>query len=230
MRILMIVLLLAGCGRGLTDSEHLLTGQLMGDSLSTNEIRLVEAGFLGMVSRTYPARPQITCRERIAPPPDGPTIQTRTAGAVAWDHVLTNVDWTIPNYAAGYPERINLVGAMFFAHEMVHVWQWQNRDVTGYSPFRGLAEHVPGVDPYLFDPDQEIRFLDMGYEQQAALVEEFICCRTLAPEAPRTERLYQALSQVMPVQHPSQTPRPSQIIGIHPDADVTGVCEDRAEG
>lgn len=23
---------------------------------------------------------------------------------------------------------------MLFAHEMTHVWQWQNRDRTGYTP------------------------------------------------------------------------------------------------
>jgi hypothetical protein len=114
---------------------------------------------------------------------------------------------------------------MYFAHEMTHVWQWQNRAVTGYSPFRGLAEHKPGIDPYLFDPTEEIDFLAMGYEQQASLVEEFICCRTLAPAAPRTERLYQALSAVMPVQHPTQTPRPVEVLGVHEDADLVGICD-----
>ncbi|SLN39398.1 hypothetical protein [Pseudooctadecabacter jejudonensis] len=196
----------------------------MGDTLNTAEIRLLEVP-IGNVTRTYAARPQTTCREKIAPPPSGPTIQTRTAGAVAWTHVLTNPDWTIPDYADGYPERINLVAAMFFAHEMVHVWQWQNRDVTGYSPLKGLAEHRPGVDPYLFDPAAHIRFLDMGYEQQAALVEEFICCRTLAPEGARTERLYDVLSAVMPVQHPTQTPRPAEVLGVYENANVGGICD-----
>jgi hypothetical protein len=65
----------------------------------------------------------------------------------------------------------------------------------------------------------------MGYEQQASLVEEFICCRTLAPAAPRTERLYQALSAAMPVQHPTQTPRPVEILGVHEDADLVGICD-----
>jgi len=197
----------------------------MGDTLISSDVQMFELGVIGTTTRTYAARPQITCREKIAPEPSGPTIQTRTAGAVAWTHVLTNPDWTLPDYAQGYPEKINLVAAMFFAHEMVHIWQWQNRDTTGYSPFRGLAEHKPGVDPYLLDPSQEITFLEMGYEQQAALVEEFICCRTLAPDAPRTERLYGVLSQVMPVQHPSQTPRPDQVFGVSEGTDLVGICD-----
>ena len=225
MRILLVFLLLAACGRGLTDAERALMQPIMGDTLNTRQARMVEAGFIGLRTRTYPARPQVTCREKIAPPPDGPTIQTRTAGAVAWTHVLTNPDWTLPNYASDYPEAFNLVAAMYFAHEMTHIWQWQNRDITGYSPFRGLAEHRPGVDPYLFDPTEKIDFLAMGYEQQAALVEEFVCCRTIAPQGARTQRLYEALSAVMPVQHPTQTPRPTEVFGVYEDADLVGVCD-----
>ncbi len=225
MRFLVAFLLLTACARGVTDAEAVLMGDVMGDSLDTSEVRLIEVGVIGLRTRTYPTRPQVTCREKIAPPIDGPTFQTRTAGVVAWTHVMTNPDWTLPNYAEGYPERINLVAAMYFAHEMVHVWQWQNRAVTGYSPFRGLAEHQPGTDPYLFDPDQEIDFLAMGYEQQASLVEEYICCRTLAPDAPRTQRLYETLSAVMPVQHPTQTPRPVEVAGVYRDADLVGICD-----
>ncbi|MCF2871960.1 hypothetical protein L0664_12850 [Octadecabacter sp. G9-8] len=225
MRIILILLVLAGCGRGLTNAERALINPIMGPTFNANNARLVEAGFIGMTTRTYAARPQVTCRERINPPPDGPTIQTRTAGAVAWTHVLTNPDWTLPDYADGFPNEFNLVAAMYFAHEMVHIWQWQNRGITGYSPFRGLAEHKRGVDPYLFDPQEQINFLDLGYEQQAAVVEEFICCRTIAPEGARTERLWQTLSAVMPVQHPTQTPKATRVFGVYENADLDGVCD-----
>lgn len=225
MRILLALLLLTACARGLTDGERLLTRDIMGDTFIPNDARMLEAGFIGMTSRTYPARPQTTCREKIAPEPNGPTIQVRTAGAVAWTHVLTSPDWTLPDYADGYPDRINLVAAMFFAHEMTHIWQWQNRASTGYSPFRGLSEHKPGADPYLFDPNETFSFLDLGYEQQASLVEEFICCRTLAPDGARTQRLYDALSSVMPVQHPSQTPRPTEVFGVDQSTDIIGICD-----
>ena len=198
---------------------------LMGETLNPNEIRMLEVGVIGMTTGRYPARPQVTCRERIAPPPDGPFITTRTAGVVAWDHVLTNPDWTLPDYLPDYPDRLNLVAAMYFAHEMTHIWQWQNREITGYTPFRGLAEHKPGVDPYLLDPTQETAFLDLGYEQQAALVEEFVCCRTLAPEGARTERLWQTLRAVMPVQHPRQSPIPVDVRGVFENTDLSGVCD-----
>ena len=139
--------------------------------------------------------------------------------------MLTNPDWTIDNYAEGFPDQFNLVGAMFFAHEMTHIWQWQNRDVTGYSPFRGLAEHKPVVDPYLFDPNEKIAFLDLGYEQQASMVEEFICSRTIAPDGARIERLWDTLRVVMPVQHPTQTPKATGVFGVYEDANLEGVCD-----
>lgn len=225
MRILLAFLCLAACGRGLSDGERALMSPIMGDTFVADDARMIEAGFIGMVTRTYPTRPQTTCREKINPPPSGPTFRTRTAGAVAWTHVLTNPDWTLTDYAPEYPQAVNLVAAMYFAHEMTHIWQWQNRAATGYSPFRGLAEHRPGIDPYLFDPNEEIAFLEMGYEQQASLVEKFICCRTLAPTAARTERLYQALSQVMPVEHPTQTPKPDEVFGVHDGTDLVGICD-----
>ena len=99
--LLVSLLLLAACARGITDSERLLMGELMGETFDADQPRMLEVGVIGMTTRQYPARPQITCRERINPPPSGPTITTRTAGAVAWTHVLTNPDWTIPNYAEG---------------------------------------------------------------------------------------------------------------------------------
>lgn len=225
MRMLAVLLLLSGCARALTGTETRLMDEIMGETFAPREARLLEAGFIGVTTRTYPTRPQTTCRERIGPPPSGPTFRARTAGAVAFTHVLTSPDWTLPDYAPGYPERINLPAAMFFAHEMTHIWQWQNRDLTGYHPLRGAAEHQPGVDPYLLDPDTRAGFLDLGYEQQAVLVEEFICCRTLAPEAARTERLWQVLREVMPVQHPTQTPRPTDLRGVHPEADLGGICD-----
>ncbi len=224
-KVFILLLLLAACGRGITPAERVLMGEIMGDTFDPRGARMVEAGFIGVRTREYAVRPQVTCRERINAPPISETFTARTAGAVAWTHVLTNPDWTLPNYAPNYPEEFNLHAVMYFAHEMTHIWQWQNRGLTRYSPFKGAAEHRPGADPYLFDPEDEIDFLSMGYEQQAVLVEEFICCRTLAPNAARTHRLYEVLLAVMPVQHPTQTPVPLKVTGVYENADLSGICD-----
>jgi hypothetical protein len=111
---------------------------------------------------------------------------------------------------------------MFLAHEMTHVWQWQNRGLTGYHPARAFVEQVAVDDPYLFAEDGR-RFLDYGYEQQASLVEEYLCCATLAPEGARTERLRRLLREVMPVAEPAAFARAVRL--PDPRAELGDVCD-----
>lgn len=68
------------------------------------------------------------------------------------------------------------------------------------QPVAGGGEHGGGRDPYLFDINSQPDFLSFPFEQQAAIVEEFTCCRALAPQAARTKRLHDMLAEVMPVQ------------------------------
>jgi hypothetical protein len=224
MRALLLFLVLAACGRPLTPAERLFASEIQGDALDPAPIRIIENGFVGVVRKTYATRPRTTCSERILPPSTGPTYTTRTAGVVAFQHLHTNPDWTTDDYLRGYPARLNLTAAMFFAHEMTHIWQWQNRALTGYHPLKAASEQVNSDDPYLFDPESDTPLLDLGYEQQAAIVEEYVCCRTVAPQAARTERLYQLISAVMPVAR--ITPTPGQLVRLpDPDADLHGICD-----
>lgn len=172
---------------------------LQGDQFDPGPVRILENGFIGTTSREFPARPQTTCRERILPPPEGPTVTGSTAGIVFFQHVHASHRFYLTDYIARRDGRLNLVAAMFFAHEMTHVWQWQNRERTGYHPTRAFAEHLRTADPYLFDGESENAFLDYGYEQQASLVEEFVCCMALDPDGARTARLRALLEEEMPV-------------------------------
>lgn len=176
-----------------------LATRLFGDTLDHGRVRLIDNGLVGITTQTYPTRPRLTCRERILPPADGPTISGRTAGVVLGNWVHLRPALFRDDYAARQDGAVNLIAAMFIAHELTHVWQWQNRAVTGYTPLRAAREHVTMTDPYLFDPQTPARFLDLGYEAQAVLVEEYICCATLDPEGARTARLRATLAEVMPV-------------------------------
>lgn len=226
MRLTFIVLLfLAACGRPLTSGEMRLAQEVMGPALDPAPIRMSQNAFIGLSTSTYAVRPAITCRERIAPAPQAATFTARTAGVVLFNRVLTSEDWTAPDYLPNYPAALNVVAAMYFAHEMTHVWQWQNRAITGYHPLRAAAEHTRSDDPYLFDPAGDIAFLEMGYEQQASVVEEYVCCRTIAPEGARTKRLWEKLSEVMEVTPPLQSPRPASVTGIAEGADLSGICD-----
>jgi hypothetical protein len=196
---LLLCLVLAACGRPLTEAERDYMADLQGESFNASRARIVENPLIGLVTLRHAARPQVTCRERVVPPPDGPIIEGRVGGMVLFNTLHVRPDMMVPDYTAMADGRRHLYAAMFFAHEMTHIWQWQNRDVTGYHPLRAAREHATLEDPYLFDGDGAGRFLDYGYEAQASLVEEYVCCRALDPEGARTARLEALIGQAMPV-------------------------------
>ena len=112
---------------------------------------------------------------------------------------------------------------MLFAHELTHVWQWQNRTETGYTPLRAAFEHDGARDPYLFDIGNAASFADFGFEQQGAIVEEYVCCRALDPTAPRTARLHALISEQMPVA-PLPQSRPFAVGLPWKGVQLQGIC------
>lgn len=197
MRVLILILLLAACGRPLTGPETDLAQRLFGDTLDVGSVRLVENGLVGLTTRQFATRPRTTCRERLLPPPEGPTETGRIAGVALGNAIHIRPGVHRPDFARRPDGGMTLAAAMFLAHELTHAWQWQNRERTGFTPWRAAREHLPGDDPYLFDPGQHPRFLDFAFEQQASIVEEYVCCASLDPDGARTARLHALLSQEM---------------------------------
>ncbi|MCT8160967.1 hypothetical protein [Pseudoruegeria sp. SHC-113] len=222
MRALLPLLLLAACTvRPLTPNEAAFTETLTGESLDAAPIRLITNDFIGSVPYSRPVRPRTTCREKILPQPEGDREEVRTAGMVVFNHVHLNPAFAPEDLMPGYPERLNLVAAMFLAHEMVHVWQWQNRDTTGYHPLKAAAEHR-AEDPYLFEIGESPQFADYGYEQQASLVEELVCCTALDPDGARTARLAALVRQAMPATLARLDD--AEIYVPWPDLETAGIC------
>jgi len=220
---LILLLVLAACGRPLSEAERAFMSEIQ-PGLETGRIRMVENPLIGLRVTTIATRPRNTCRELILPPATTPTVETRTAGAVLFQSVMVTPDYYLEDYLSGYPERINLIAAMYFAHEMTHVWQWQNRDITGYHPLRAAAEQWVSDDPYLFDPNEERTLLDYGFEQQASLVSEYVCCRALDPDGARTDRLEHILSPLMDLTPADgQTSAPAVALPWA-GAQVDGIC------
>jgi hypothetical protein len=202
MRFFLLILLcgLAACGRPLTEDERAYMAAIQGDDFNPDPVRIVQNPLIGITTRQFPARPQTTCRERIVPPPQTPMLEGRTAGVVLFNTLHVRPDYGVDNFAQLPDGRQHLFHVMFFAHEMTHIWQWQNRDITGYHPLRAAREQITLRDPYLFDTEDTRDFLDYGYEVQASLVEEYVCCRALDPQGERTARLERLIGQVMPVE------------------------------
>ena len=193
------LLTLPGCAtRPLTEPERAFSATLQGAGLDPAPVRVTRGLMVAGIPTARESRPYVTCRERIHPPEPDEKVRWTVAGMVLGQHLYTARRVYEPDFLKGYPVTLPLADAMFFAHEMTHVWQWQNRATTGYAPWRAAAEHGAKDDPYLFDLTPGRAFADYGYEQQAALVEEFVCCRALDPGGARTERLHALLLQAFP--------------------------------
>ena len=220
--LLLAAALLAACTtRPLTEAEIALLAPIHGPTLDTSPIRIAETPGIGAFPITFDARPRVTCRERILPPATMPRITARTGGIVLLERLLISPDLAGLDFAAERDPRLDLAAAMFFVHEMTHVWQWQNRALTGYHPARAFTEQVTIDDPYLFDTEDPAPFLEQGYEVQASLVEEYLCCATLDPEGARTERLRALLLPVLPVAEPEAFRRTVLVPWAE---DIDGIC------
>ncbi|MFK7837951.1 MAG: hypothetical protein AB8B60_17210 [Sulfitobacter sp.] len=193
------LLILTACGRPLTDNERAFLDTIHGDTLDMDAVRLHNGAPTRAVTFRRKPRPRTTCRELILPPPTDEVVTTKPAAVAVYNTILFDKDWYLEDYLPKYPDSIGIIAAMLFAHELTHIWQWQNRATTGYSPLRAASEHGGGADPYLFEIDGDRKFGDFGFEQQGSIVEEYVCCRALAPQGTRTARLHGLIAQVMPV-------------------------------
>ncbi|SFD87768.1 hypothetical protein [Roseivivax sediminis] len=227
MRALLLLLLLAACGRPLTPNETAFATALQGSAIDPARVRFHDGHFAGSVTFQRPVRPRLTCQERIWPPSQGETVTVSPGATTFFNRILYRDDLYRDDFLEGFPGRVDLVSTMLFAHEMTHVWQWQNRARTGYHPLRAAFEHVRSSDPYLIEPDTDSRFLDHGYEQQGTIVEEWVCCRLLDPDAPRTERLHRMISAEMDLSRLDAALEGAEVRIPWAGAEIEGIC--RAE-
>ena len=219
------LIILGGCGRPPGDDETDFAAMLFGEALDADRVRMVEGAPVASVTFKRQKRPRLACRERILPEPTTDIVTASPAAVSLWNRIFFARDWYLDDYLDGYPKQINLTAAMLYVHEMTHVWQWQNRDLTGYSPLRAAAEHGGNPDPYLFDVETSADFLSFGFEQQGAIMEEYICCRALAPQSERTQRLHAMLTAVMPVRDLPQQGREWDVWLPWDGVEVKGICD-----
>jgi Domain of unknown function (DUF4157) len=92
-------------------------------------------------------------------------------------HGLTiNNDIYMTSYSVDYS-----LDPYLLAHEVMHVWQWQNRQYTGYTFIKILSEHLTycglhfgcdAVYDYTIKPGK--RFLEYRFEQQGKIVQDYV--------------------------------------------------------
>lgn len=215
----------------MTPAETAYLHALHGEDLATHHMRLVNGHFAGSVTYRIPVRPRTTCQERIWPPiTKERTVKVSPAATVLFNRVYLRKDLYRTDFMTGWPEQIDLFDAMLLAHEATHVWQWQNRQLTGYHPLKALREHTSQADPYLFDPDTPQDFLSYGYEQQGSIVEEYVCCRLLDPQAARTARLHDMLAKYMPIARLDEMLSAPRVRIPWAGAETKGICQAQPSG
>ena len=221
---LVSLLFLSSCGRPLTEPERVFAESIQGDTLNLDNVRLVEGAPVAPVTYFREERPRLACRELILPPVEAGFVTGKPAAVALFNKVYFARDWYLEDYMTDFPDQMNLIAAMLLAHELTHVWQWQNRATTGYHPLRAAAEHGGRRDPYLFNLDTSPDFLSYGFEQQGAIVEEYVCCRALDPQAERTARLHTMLGAHFDLSPLPEKGRERAVLLPWSEAEVDGIC------
>ncbi len=191
----LIVATLSGCARSLTPAEEAFANDLFGDEVDTSRVRVAQGLGIVPVYQTVPSKVTLVegtdqaClrvpQPRGAQPPQAFAFRNR----IHFETGLYSSDMVTE-----WPDRLRIPQALVFAHEMVHVWQWQNREVTGYSPGRAVAESINLADPYFSEGSGT--FFSFGFEQQAAIVEDYLCFAFANPDHPRRQELREVLAPV----------------------------------
>ncbi len=193
-------LALGACARPLTEAEQRFAQDLFGPSLDTGAVTISQGLGLTPPYRTVPASLTVlngtdkacvrTPQPRGAQPPQAFAL---------WNRMHFDSELYSSDMARTWPKGLRFPNALILAHELTHVWQWQNRAETGYTPARAVAESWRFADPYFSGSGNGPEFYAYGYEQQAALVEDFVCFTIANPNHPRRAELRDILEPVLPV-------------------------------
>lgn len=194
---LLVLLGLAACGRPLAEGERQFVEDVFGDKVDADKVRIA-SGFRPSTASEPPPLPPKQDRVELRPgvcdrvnpePPVGPPPAWALYNRM---HVIA--EFYRPDMLPGWSGQILLPHAMIMAHELVHVWQWQNRRITGYRPVKAGLESFTNRDPYFYVPDEGAGFLEYGFEQQASLVEDYFCYGLFDPQNPRRAKLHAILA------------------------------------
>lgn len=186
---MLVLAVLAACTRPLTDGEVDFAQDIFGDRIALEKVRIGKD--LGLGPPPYRAEVTVDVRRPLEDPCVRVPTPPRNAappGFAVGNVIFLNGDFYSVDGGFLWPEAVRLPHSLILAHELVHVWQWQNRAQTGYAPWRALAEGI-GADAYFYSTEDAEGIFAFGYEQQASIVEDYLCYLILDPSDPELDEL-----------------------------------------
>lgn len=185
---LLCIIALAGC-RHLTSGElHFLKEYYRPEAKRTVNFNLVRLScFTSRNDLEQRVRAQLTAEMQLLPRDVGMlanerSLQLAVKSLVAPDGITIENQIFIRKQYCGPPVQNSLL----LAHEVMHVWQWQNRDTTKYSLVKVALEHLRYKYPYAYQITGK-PLLSYRYEQQAAIVADYVYLSKWAPESAETK-------------------------------------------
>ncbi|MFS8181422.1 DUF4157 domain-containing protein [Pseudovibrio denitrificans] len=148
--------IIAGCSRSLTEGEIAFLGTVHGQNVDYSKVKIAKGSKLA---------------------------SNKGTGAVTINNTITyRHDLYSENFAPKDTQYIDELALL--AHEMTHVWQKQNKELTGYTYAKVIAEHAKyGERVYEYPPlKSDSEFLSFRYEQQGQIVGDWIMARALDPK------------------------------------------------
>lgn len=179
--------LLTACSRPMTDGEIAYGNELFTRGLNFEEVR-----FSGQERQGIQKAKEKLAQEHasvLSNQKDSEKLISAIPSLFGADAIVigNTIYFDSDVYSLDFSESVADSDRWLMAHELTHVWQWQNRDYTGYTFSRVVSEHVEfGDSVYKYILVDGKRFTDYRFEQQGAIVQCYAMLRQVRPNAPVT--------------------------------------------
>ncbi|WP_422375004.1 hypothetical protein [Roseibium sp.] len=204
--VLMVALALSGC-RSLTANEKNFTSRIYAGQLNTGKIEIYSPG---QSSKDSNDRLKGTLAKEIAQTKSlkrtgltnselleraSAELRSRPEALVIHNRIYYKSGSYRADFAEGFPTRVRVDELGLLAHEIMHVWQYQNRDRTGFTLLAVAMEHVRFRDPYAYTIVPGKRFLSYRFEQQGKMVQDYVVLSYSQPNSAKLKSLRNLLSE-----------------------------------
>lgn len=199
----LIFLSLAACSRPMTDGEISYSREILSQGLDFGEVRFSgqEAQGIRLAERQL-AQDVQKILEAPGNEENADRLMSSLPSLFGADAIVigNTVFFDRDVYSSDFSTSIIDSDRWLMAHEVTHVWQWQNREVTGYTFAKVVSEHLEfGDDVYEYSLIEGKSFTEYRFEQQGAIVQCYAMLRQIRPTDPLTVRHEQLIRSEFPL-------------------------------